>query len=327
MAFSRGIGKNRDMTNGARTWRVGIIGVNPVGLFLFERIKLARDTRVVGVFDHDSSRLRLASDLGCELWDRPTDAFDTRNVDVVFLMGCGSADTISEALRHGKHVVIDQPWLLSAGQLRSLYEQSKAVNCVATVATIRRLSADFVTAELAKQTGRLGTLQSARLSSCEQELPAEDRPIDLMREIGFQWFDQLLVLVESTPRLVFARRLRDADPSKEHGFVSTIEFTNGCTAQIEIRTRTRLSHRTGWMLEGLTGSYRGERLFTTTPDGEIVDEPLLRPEVSDDLLVRELESAWQGKPSTLSTLADAARVVDLLEAVELSAGSGETVSL
>jgi hypothetical protein len=102
---------------------------------------------------------------------------------------------------------------------------------------------------------------------------------------------------------------------------------NGCTAQIEIRTRTRLSHRTGWMLEGVAGSYRGERLFTTTPDGEIVDEPLLRPEVSGNVFVDELVSAWQGKRSTLPTLADAARVVDLLEAVELSAASGQTVSL
>ena len=107
------------------------------------------------------------------------------------------------------------------------------------------------------------------MSSCEQYLPIDKRSIGLMHEIGFHWFDQMLVLIESTPRLVFARRLHDADSANESGFLAVVEFTDDCTAQIEIRTQTRLSHRTGWMLEGLTGSYRGERLFTTTPDGEI----------------------------------------------------------
>ena len=44
----RGTSIEMAMTTGERGWRVGIIGVNPVGLFLLERIKLAQDIRVVG---------------------------------------------------------------------------------------------------------------------------------------------------------------------------------------------------------------------------------------------------------------------------------------
>lgn len=315
------------MTADLRTWRVGIVGVNHVGLFLLERVNRASNIRVVGAFDHDPSRRCLVSQAGCELWNDPDSAFQASDVDVVLLMGSASADAIAVALRHGQHVVIDQPWLLTTGELRSLHEQSEAVRCGANIATVRRWSSDFTTSMLAKQTGRLGELRSVRLSVCEQCLPNEERSTGLLREIGFPWFDQLLVLVESTPRHVFARRFYDADQTTEIGFLASIEFASGCVAQLEIRTRTRLSHQTGWMLEGVDGSYRGERLLTTTSDGEIVDEPLGCPDISHDALLEELISAWQGHRSMLPTLADAARVVQLIEILERSADSESTVYL
>lgn len=310
------------MRAGERTWRVGIIGVNPVGLFLLEQMNLTSNIRVVGAFDHDPSRLRFASQADCELWNDPDAAFHASDVDVVLLMGAPSADVIALALRHGKHLVLDQPWLLSSGELRSLHEQFQAKGCAVSVATVRRWSADFAASMLAKRTGRLGTLRFARMSCREQRLPHDGRSISLMREIGSSWFDQLLVLVESTPRHVFARRFHDVDQTTEIGFAASIDFENGCVAELDILTRTRLSHRTGWMLEGIDGSYRGERLFTTTSDGEIVDEPLNCPEISNDGLLEELVSAWQGQRSMIPTLADAARVVQLIETLERSADSG-----
>ena len=225
--------------------------------------------------------------------------------------------------------MLDRPWLLSPGQLQSLHEQAEAANCVATVAAFRRWSADFVAASLAKQTGRLGNLVSgAILYPANKSLPLERQFLGRHPGIlGFHCLDQLLVLVDSTPRRVFAGRLHDTGQTSEHGFLATIEFTSGCTAQIEIQTRTRLSHRTGWMLEGLAGSYRGERLFTTTPDGEIVDEALTSPEVPDNALIEELVSAWRDRRSNLPTLGDAVRVVQLIEALERSADSGLAVDV
>ena len=46
----------------ARTWRVGIIGVNTAGLFLLERIGLASNICLVGAFDLNPSRLHFAAE-------------------------------------------------------------------------------------------------------------------------------------------------------------------------------------------------------------------------------------------------------------------------
>ena len=83
----------------------------------------------------------------------------------------------------------------------------------------------------------------------------------------------------------------------------------------------------GWMLEGTQGSYRGERLYTETPDGEIADEPIQRPSFVADPLLNELTSAWHGKPTTLPTLEDAARIVSLINTIERSAETGHVVRL
>lgn len=314
------------MTADERTWRVGIIGVNPVGLFLLEQMSLALDFRLVGVFDRDPARRQLVWQSGCELWDSPAVALAAVNVDVLLLMDCSSTVMISEALRSGKHVVLDRPWLLTSADLLQLHEQSLTTGCAATVATFRRGSTDFVSALTVLRSGRLGRLETVRMSSCEQILPREDDSPSLIREIGFQWLDQLLCLVESSTKQVCARRILLADQTNAIGLRATIEFTNGCDAQIEVLTRTRLSHRTGWMLEGSLGSYRGERLFTTTPDGEIVDEALLHPDRADETLIEGLVSAWRGRSSMLSSLADAARVVQLIETLERSAETRQCIS-
>ena len=81
------------------------------------------------------------------------------------------------------------------------------------------------------------------------------------------------------------------------------------------------------MLEGATGSFRGDRLFTETADGEIVDEPIEKPPFPAESLIGQLVTAWRGEPTTLPTLADAAEVVQLIEALEQSLVSGEVVRM
>ena len=314
------------MTDEARTWRVGIIGVNPAGLFLLERMNLASDIRLVGeVFERDPARRGLAAESGCELWDEPVSAFVDDRVEVVFLMEDISGDMISNALLRGKHVVLDRPWSVSSDKLRGLAEQAAAAGCTATISCFRRRSVDFTAALLAKESGRLGVLDSAKFSSCEQSLPAGASSAGVLREFGFHWLDQLLVLTKSTPMRVFAKRFCDAGHVNDHGFLATIEFTNGCTAHVDVQTKSRLAHRTGWMLEGSTGSYRNDRLYTTTTDGEIIDEPLPRPAVPSGSFLNELVSTCRGSQSNLPTLAEAADVVQLIEALERSDRSGEAI--
>ena len=126
----------------------------------------------------------------------------------------------------------------------------------------------------------------------------------------------MLVLIDSTAKNVKCENGADASALIEGGFLARFDFSNDCIAQIEVNTKSRLGFRTGWMLEGESGSYRSDRLYTETDDGEIIDEPLVRQAAPADPFLNELVAAWQRQPATLPSLGDAARVMQLIEAIE-----------
>jgi predicted dehydrogenase len=315
------------MTVEATVWRVGIIGINSAGLYLLERLSLTPNIRIVGAFDPDPARRGLADHFGCALWKELPSTLAALETDVLFFAGEISTNVISMVLGNGQHVVLHEPWRLSSDVLFDLSKSATTTNRVATVSCIRRWSADFVGAMTANNSGRLGTLQTVRFSSCEQGIPLDNSSAGMLREFGYHWLDQLLILIDSAPVRVFARRFFEDGETYDHGVWATIEFANGCLAQIDLQSRSRLSHRTGWMLEGSTGSYRNDRLYTTTAEGEIVDEPLPHSERPADPLIDELKLAWQGETTKLPTLANAARVVKLIEAIEQSAELCEVIRL
>jgi len=306
-------------------WRVGVIGLSQAGLFFLESLSLSPQIRLVGAFDRDPQRLGLATGLGCPTCDQPDSLISGSVADALFLVDDFSEQVAKAALTGGQHLVIDRPWSSSSIILRSLGELVTSSDRTATVASPGRWSANFVSALTAFQTGRLGNLHSVRLSICEKHIPGELSSCGVLREFGYRWIDQLLYLVGSTPERVYAKLFNDGESKEEHGFLAVIDFANGCTAQIEIDTRSRLGFHTGWMIEGSSGSYRNDRLYTETNDGEIVDEPLTHPIRSVDSFISELSATWAGSPAELPTLADAANVVQLIEAMERSATSGEVV--
>lgn len=312
------------MTAEARVWRVAVIGLNSNGLFLLEQFGLIPNIQVTGVFDADRVRRTLALPVTQQVWDQPDVTRD--DVDVLILNDNIPYQLVLSALRARKHVVLDRVWSFTSHQLCDATELAAGSGCSATFLNHRRTSSDFSAAQCAKSTGRLGNLQSVRMSSCEQAVPGETIDNGL-REIGFAWLDQLLMLVESTVQSVFAKRLTDLQTNQESGFVAVIEFANGCTARIEVQTSSRLSIRSGWMLEGSAGSYRGNRLYVTTEDREIVDQPFTGTAPRNHDLIESLTNAWQGQPSSAATLADAARVVRLIELLEQSADTGQVVKL
>ena len=311
----------------ATPWRFGMLGIGQSGLFYLESLSLSADIRLVGAFDSDPQRLALAAGSGCPLFNKNDSLLSPTVADVLFLVDDFFEEVAKAALQSGQHVVIDRPWSVSSEALRSLNELALTSGRTVTVASPGRWSANFRSAMSALQTGRLGNLHSVRLSSCEKRVPGETSPMGVLREFGYRWIDQLLALVESIPVRVYAKMLNDGQPEQDLGFLAVIDFANGCTAQIEIDTRSRLGFRTGWMIEGSTGSFRNDRLYTETDDGEIVDEPLTHSNSSTNSFINEWIATWNGSPTTVPTLADAATVVQVIEALERSSRSGDAVQV
>ena len=310
-----------------RTWGVGIVGLGQQGLFQLERIQLCAEVRVTAAFDPNPQRRNLAAGLECDFADELSSVIESTATDAVFLTEELNETTAAEVLRGGRHLVIDRPWMLTHAELLSIHHQAQSSQRIATYFCPWRWTADFLVASTAIRSGRVGELRTVLFSSFMKHLPGDPGNAGPLREFGFGLLDQMLTLVNSRPESVFATFPFHGQQVHERGFTALIRFENGCLSQLSLESDSRLGYRTGWMLEGIQGSYRGERLYTETPDGEIVDEPIQRPNFVHDPFLTELISAWHGKPTTLPSLADAARIVTLINAIERSAETGHVVRL
>jgi scyllo-inositol 2-dehydrogenase (NADP+) len=308
----------------SKTWRVAVSGMNPSGLYQLERLSLFSGIQLTGAFDSNPQRLRMAEglrgcpQLQCPQLQRGIPDISADEFDAIFFADDVSVETIANTVNAGKHVVLCRPWQFSSTELSELYNQTRSASGFVSIASVRRWSAEFQAAITATQSGRIGTLHSLAYASCEKCIPCDEPSASMVREFGYHLFEQMLVLANSTIEHVYGKRFADANALTDHGFLAAIDFSNGCTAHIEVNTKSRLGYRTGWMLEGELGSYRSDRLYSETADGEIVDEPIQRSTLAADPFLNELIAIWQGEQSTLPSLADSARVMQLIEAIERS---------
>lgn len=311
----------------SKTCRVVVGGLNPAGLFFVERLGLSTEFELVGVYDPSPERLRLVKGSNLIVWQQGYLPDAARDVDVVFLCDQISNSDVSAVIDSGRNLVIHQPWMLSSSELMAFHEASMKRSKLATVSAVRRWSAEFLAVTAALRTERLGPIRAAQVCSLEKCIPDQGGSTAL-REFGYAWFDQLLAMCPSQPLRVYGRCFNGTDAGDRQGFLSVIEFADGCNAQVEVITNSRLGHRTGWMLEGTSGSYRNDRLYTETPDGEIVDEPAPKPEPSSaDTFLKEVARACRGESTELVTLSHAANVVRLIEAIERSAETKQVVDV
>lgn len=318
------------MTVEEQNWRVGLIGLGPTGLYLAERLSLAAEIQLTGLYDASPALRQLASSFGCPVTDQVDQIWLNPETDAVVFADNPSVEYLQAAMTAGKQIVIHQPWILLSQQLLSLARQATTAGCSATATCLRRWSADFIEATTVNHSRRLGSLKSVAWLSYEMGLADPNLDESAWREAGFPLFDQLIQLVDSTAVEIFARQLPEPGQPGTAGFMAMIGFANGCRARIELQTRSRLGFRTGWLLEGSEGSYRDNRLYTVANDGEIVDERLPRavdPVDPGDAYVQQLIPAWQGQATSLPSLTDAARVVQLIELVESSIQTNKIVRL
>lgn len=312
----------------SKIWQVAVHGLGSFGLDCLERLSLRGDVQVTLAFDADAHQRHRAEGLAIQTASPPGSPVQSDDVDVLFLTEDVSFQALKALIGTGRHVVLHRPWLLTSIELKELHDLAATTTSVVTIAPIRRWSADFQAAISARRTGRIGLMKSLKFASCVKRIPEEKCATSVLREFGYQWLDQSIILADAIPTRVFGKQVARADTSIDDRFLAIIDFANGCDAQIEVDTNSRIGYRMGWILEGQSGSYRANRLYTETSDGEIVDEPIPATcFLSDDPWIDLLVAAWSGTMTTLPALADAAQIVRLIEAIEESVRTGLVVTL
>lgn len=313
------------MPSEVKPFGIGVIGSGPASQFVLERLSLRDDFEVVGWNGSDvapvvpnngvrfSSAAALIEDPRCR---------------VVYLTGAPREELIAAALEARKHVVLSSVGSLSAAGLRILAEMAVRQRAISVLDEPRHWSDEALLARAALARGCLGSLRRIRLEVHELALPGESFPHGVLRELGWHWMDQLLSFVDDIPKWTQLRLFHEANDAAEHGFLALIDFAGGASAVIEVQTRSLLSLRTGWLLEGRDGAYRDGRYYLKTGDGEIVDEAVPRPAGSADPFFDALAAALCGDsvPSSgLSNLSRAVRTAELIEMLEQSSRQGGVI--
>lgn len=301
---------------------IGLIGTSATSRFLCERLSLRNDLRLVATWSEAEqgesspwSPVGIAS-AECHRHEMLSELMQDSAVRVIHFAHGSKVEWMRRALGAAKSIVVESPQTLSRDELEQLARDAVSFQQQAIIYTPRRWEGDFLQARSALASGRLGSLRRIRYSVHDYRLPGETFPLGVARELGASVLDQLLVLLD-------ARLCHRCDwsyfPSatdRRDGFVARFDFADDVSAIVEVQTRSLLSYRSGWMLEGTSGACRNGRLYTRTSDGEIIDEPLPTPSVSSDPFFDGVACALRGNVNDLPTVNDAVRIEALLAGTE-----------
>ncbi len=310
-----------------QSWRLAIAGLGPRGQFFRERWRLLNPERVVALAD-DNSQQRQA--IGAttipmvplaELSHHPGDC--TAVLVTVPLSDRGPL--IADCLSSGLSVLVEPPLATTLAEARRLLELAHSHGVALRVMGLRRSEPDFLAATAALGTGRIGSLGALRWYTAEYavwagDAAAEYRRGETLTVAGPPIFDQLAGLTNAVPRTVWARAFLEEDC-----FATDITFEDGSTARIELRRMSRVSMRTGWVIEGDTGTYHQRRIITTTADGELVDEAVPLSGENPDPLT-ELEAMHVLAPLSGEEQRRSLVAAGLIEATQRSIHTGLPVS-
>ena len=269
-----------------------------------EFLRDRRGFRTVAACDAAAGRRACAeNEYGLRAYAALSNVLDDEEVELVVVATPSSlhAEVAIEALRAGKHVVVEKPMCMDADEADSMIRAARRSRRTLTVFQNRRWDGHFRTALKVARSGRLGKIWRVKLTSWRfsdimlRYGVKEFRPQwrsearwggGVLYDFGAHTLDQLLQLVPERAVKVYGRleNLRwggDADD----GFFCEVTFKSGAIGQVDYALSPYASVQTGWVISGEKAGYiadsEGPKIITG------------RPRALKAKPVKELPSAWE----------------------------------
>lgn len=320
---------------------IGIAGLGRSGMFHVERLGLRDDCRILAASEPDLSTRERARGLSFPIDLTWRDMLDHAAIDLILIATppASHSELALDALRAGKHVILDPPMCLTRTEAGKLTDAARESRRMLSVAHLHRWDDDFLTAQAAVASGALGRLNVIRKIVWQFNPPlARHRPewataeqrvaggIEgaALWEFGTHDFDQLLLLASEQPASVFAT-LSDDGPKRRgaESFLALITFPSGLVAHVEFNRAALAPVTTGWMISGATGAYANFTQYSATDEGEVVDVPLTPVTIPlDQFYAAAVGHVRRGLPVPCPA-EDLREVIALVEAVQQSTQTGE----
>lgn len=239
-----------------------VIGYGGMGSYhARELIQEVDGVKVSGVYDCDSSRLKMAQQDGFKTYSQLEDVLSDEMVEAVLIATPNDShkDLAISSLRAGKHVVCEKPVMMNTKELDEVLLVAKVENKIFMVHQNRRWDNDFLIIRDLYQHPKVGELfQIESRVQGANGIPGDWRHLEvhgggMVLDWGVHLLDQLLFMVDSKLKTVAADLSYVLGDEVDDGFISYLTFENGVKAIIEVGT-TNFIKLPRWYVRGFEGA-------------------------------------------------------------------------
>ncbi|MXV44420.1 oxidoreductase [Saccharibacter sp. 17.LH.SD] len=338
-------------------FRVGLIGYGFVGkTFHAPLIQSVPELQLVAVSSRDASKVH--ADLPhVTVYDTPERLIDDETIDLVVLAtpNVTHAPLAKEAMRKGKHVVVDKPFTLDLKEARELLSAARETKRLLSVFQNRRWDSDYLTIKQALQQNLVGEVThfeskidrfspQVRQRWREENLPGSGVWFDL----GPHLIDQVLQLFGLPDNVTLSlakQRAHSVTPDWAHAILSygekrvilqSSKLTLGGSARFVVHgtegslVKQEPDQQEPQLLKGMTPGAVG---WGDDPDPLVIykkDQPVTRETAlkgDQRRYYTHLAAALAQREENPVRPIEALAVMAVIEAGETSFRNGETVAL
>jgi UDP-N-acetylglucosamine 3-dehydrogenase len=309
---------------------VGVIGTGFWGKNHARVYRELPETDLLAVCDIDAERARsVAGQFGAKPYKSLRRMLSDRNIEAVSVATWSTslARVATEAVKAGKHVLVEKPMAASVGQGEKLLEAAKKKHVHVSVGFLMRFIPGLQHIKKAVEEKAIGELVCATAKRVSQ-WPERVGDIGVVKDTAIHDIDVMLYLFNEDPVAVYAKTGSMRHKKFEDYAQIMLTFEGGKTAFIESNWltpyKTRILIATGseaiMNLDYITQELRIENAKETLQPRIPMQEPL-------KLELRHFANCVLGKEKPMITGLDGLRALRIAEAALKSSGTGRIIKM
>lgn len=283
------------------TLNIAVIGYGGMGSYHANELaeKEEKRVKIYGVYDLDSERIDKAVEFGHKVYQSLEEVLRDEKVEAVLIATPNDShkELAIASLEAGKHVICEKPVTLSIADFDEIVAVANQNNRVFMTHQNRRWDSDFLIVRDLYQKEQIGSLfQVESRVHGGNGIPGDWRHLEahgggMLLDWGVHLLDQLLFMVASPIKSVFADLSYVLGDEVDDGFISYITFENGFKGVIEVGT-SNFVKLPRWYLKG----YRGTGLIQ---DWDLSGELVVQKENAEKVELVPIQ-AGQGMTKTMA---------------------------
>ncbi len=242
-------------------YNIGLIGYGGMGSWHAENIKSMPDFYLAAVYDINPVKVKQARENGFKGYDALEEILKDKSIPTVILAVPNNfhKELSIIAMEAGKNVICEKPVMMNSADLADVIEISKKTGKLFSVHQNRRWDKDFLIVKKVMENGTIGKpfyIESRVQGS--KGIPGDWRCVKeagggMLLDWGVHLIDQIMWLVQSNVREVYAHMLSIKFRGVDDNFKLMLRFENGVSAFVEVDTYTFIN-LPRWHISGDSGT-------------------------------------------------------------------------